>query len=203
VVRKLIPAAMPGSTVSSIVTSRADYSQLDKDSNPVRLRLSSIVTHVANNDSSHRKSAVNISYRRQGKTFMVRARDVVLACYNMMIPYICPDMPEPQKAALHSLIKTPLVYSTVALRNWRPFVELGVQRVSCPTGYHVGFGLVPAQHIGTYQTPRSPDEATLSHMVRTPAQPGLGEREQHKAGRRELLSTPFAAETTRGPMDCF
>src|SRR3546814_3376581 len=28
-------------------------------------------------------------------------------------------------------------------------------------------------------------------MTRTPAQPGLPEREQHKAGRYELLSTPF------------
>ena len=28
-------------------------------------------------------------------------------------------------------------------------------------------------------------------MIRTPAQPGLPEREQHKAGRAELLATPF------------
>ncbi len=31
----------------------------------------------------------------------------------------------------------------------------------------------------------------LIRMVRTPAQPGLPEREQHKAGRAELLATPF------------
>ena len=31
----------------------------------------------------------------------------------------------------------------------------------------------------------------LVHMTRTPAKPGLPEREQHKAGRAELLVTPF------------
>ena len=35
-----------------------------------------------------------------------------------MIPYLCPEMPETQKAALHQIIKTPLVYTAVALRNW-------------------------------------------------------------------------------------
>ena len=31
----------------------------------------------------------------------------------------------------------------------------------------------------------------LIRMLRTPAKPGLPEREQHKAGRAELLATPF------------
>ncbi len=38
---------------------------------------------------------------------------------------------------------------------------------------------------------RSPDKPILLHMVRTPCQPGLPEHEQNKAGRAELLATPF------------
>ncbi len=53
----------------------------------------------------------------------VRAKDCVLASWNMMIPYLCPELPAAQKAALHKLIKTPLVYTSVALRNWQRVPE--------------------------------------------------------------------------------
>jgi spermidine dehydrogenase len=38
---------------------------------------------------------------------------------------------------------------------------------------------------------RSPDEPILVHMTRTPCRPGLDERDQHRAGREELLTTSF------------
>ena len=56
-----------------------------------------------------------------GSACSARAGGAVLACYNMMIPYLCPELPPAQKAALHSLVKTPLVYTSVALRNWQAF----------------------------------------------------------------------------------
>jgi spermidine dehydrogenase len=46
--------------------------------------------------------------------------------------------------------------------------------------------------IGDYHSAKSPDEPIMMQMWRTPAQPGLSEREQHIAGRTELLSTPFS-----------
>ena len=49
-----------------------------------------------------------------------------------MIPYLCPEMRETQKAALHKVVKTPLVYTTVALRNWRAFHKLGIAGVTAP-----------------------------------------------------------------------
>src|SRR3546814_4786530 len=107
----------------------------------------------------------------------------------MMIPYICPELPEAQKEALHYLVKTPLVYTTVALNNWRAFQRLGVSSVTCPGGYHTGFSLNHAQHIGGYRSHGTPDEPILIHMTRTPAQPGLPEREQHKAGRYEQIGS--------------
>ena len=47
----------------------------------------------------------------------------VLACYNMMIPYIVPGLPPEQHDALKALTKVPLQYSTVGLRNWRALKE--------------------------------------------------------------------------------
>jgi hypothetical protein len=45
--------------------------------------------------------------------------------------------------------------------------------------------------IGGYTAERSPDRPILVHMVRTPCQPGLSEHDQNRAGRVELLATPF------------
>jgi spermidine dehydrogenase len=108
-----------------------------------------------------------------------------------MIPYLCPELPESQKAALHSSVKGPLVYTTVALRNWQAFDRLKVHRVYAPGGYHTSLHLNPHVNIGAYRSCESPDRPILLHMTRTPCKPGLPEHEQNRAGRAELLSTSF------------
>jgi spermidine dehydrogenase len=134
---------------------------------------------------------VEVIYSRNGTLYRTLARQCVLACWNMMIPYLCPELPAPQKAALHQLIKTPLVYVSVALKNWRAFQRLGIQRVDAPGAYFSSFELNEVVDIGDYRSVRSPDESILLRMERTPAKYGLSEREQHKIGRAELLATPF------------
>ena len=190
-VRKLIPAAVPGHDCRDVVTARVDYRQLDRPAHPVRIRLSSIVVRARNQDDPAASGGVEIAYARGEQVFIVQAKDCVLACWNMMIPYLCPELPEAQKAALHSLVKTPLVYTSVALRNWRAFYRLGIAGVRAPGSYHTYFHLNPAVDIGGYTAERSPDRPILVHMVRTPCQPGLSEHDQNRAGRAELLATPF------------
>jgi spermidine dehydrogenase len=114
-----------------------------------------------------------------------------MACYNMMIPYLCPELPQAQKDALHKLVKTPLVYTSVALRNWEAFHRLKLHRVYAPGSYHAYLRLNPHVNVGAYQSTRSPHEPILVHMVRTPCQPGLPEHDQNRAGRAELLATSF------------
>ena len=187
-VRELVPAAVPGSTVEDSVTARTDYSRLDVDGEPVRIRLSCTGAHVAN----RKGGGVRMVYLRGDRAYSVTGKHCVLACWNMMIPFICPELPQPQKDALRYLVKTPLVYTSVALTNWRAFDKLGVSRIDCPGGYHSRMNLDSVMDIGEYSSARSPDEPVMVHMVRAPAHPGLGEREQHIAGRTELLSTPFS-----------
>jgi len=190
-VRNLVPQAMPGKDAFDIVTARADYAALDRPESTVRLRLNSIVVRAKHLGAAQFGTPVEVTYVRDGKAYKARARGVVLACYNMMIPYLCPELPEPQKAALHQLIKTPLVYTSVALRNWRAFAKLKLSGVYAPGGYHTNFHLNPHVNIGSYRSPSSPDDPILVHMVRTPCQAGLPELEQHRVGRAELLATPF------------
>jgi spermidine dehydrogenase len=190
-VRNLIPAAMPGADARDIVRARADYSQLDRPGAPVRIRLNSIVVRARNIGDPAASRGAEVAYARAGKVYRVQSKHCVLASWNMMIPYLCPELPQPQKDALHKLVKTPLVYTSVALRNWTAFQKLGIQRVYAPGSYHSSFKLNPTVDIGGYASPRSPEQPVLIGMERTPALPGLSEREQHRAGRAELLTTSF------------
>jgi len=190
-VRNLIPDAVPGTSAEDVVTARVNYSRLDREAAPVRLRLNSIVIRARHLGDPKSAQQVEITYLRGGRAFTARARGTVLAGYNMMIPYLCPELPATQKAALHKLIKTPLVYTSVALRNRQAFDALKVHRVYAPSGYHTYFHLNPHVNIGGYVSPRAASQPILLHMVRTPCKPGLTEHQQNLAGRDELLSTTF------------
>ena len=190
-VRKMIPSVAPGHDAEDIVTARFDYSQLDKLDAPVRIRLSSIVVAVDHAGQAAPAKEVDITYVRDGKLASVHGKSVILACWNMMIPYICPELPEKQKQALHYGVKVPLVYTSVAIRDWKAFEKLGVHNIACPGMYHYEMNLDLCVDIGGYESPKTPDEPMLVRMERTPCLPGLPERDQHRAGRGDLLSTPF------------
>jgi spermidine dehydrogenase len=85
----------------------------------------------------------------------------------------------------------PLVYSNVAIRNWHAFKALGVHEIHAPGSYHPNIKLNPTVDIGGYKSVRSPDDPILVYMMRSPCSPGLDERDQHRAGRAELLGTSF------------
>ena len=190
--RSLIPGALPGTTAEDSVTSKADYSQLDRDGAPIRVRLGSTgarVKHVGNPNSA---KEVEVVYGREKKLYSVRARGVVLACWNMMIPFICEELPAKQKEALHYGVKVPLVYTTVALKNWQAFKKLNISGVNTPGMYHTGLRMELPAPIGEYRSmPTGPDDPILVRMTRTPCKPGLPSREQHKAGHMDLYTTTF------------
>jgi spermidine dehydrogenase len=190
-VRALVPGAIPGGSMEDVVTARADYARLDDEKSPVRIRLNSTVVRVKHQGDPATARAVEVTYVRGGEAQRARAGAVVLACWNQLIPYLCPELPARQKEALAYGVKVPLVYTNVAIRNWQSFRTLGVSSVYCPGSYHSGVSLDFPVSMGDYRFPRSPSEPCLLHLVRTPCSPGLPAREQHKTGRWELLSTSF------------
>jgi spermidine dehydrogenase len=189
-VRALVNDAVPGNTMEDVVTARADYSRLDREGNPVRIRLNSTAVHVAHVSETNRD--VEVAYERGQQLMTVRAKKCVLACYNCMIPYICPELPAQQKEALAYLVKAPLVYTHVAIRNWTPFEKLGIHQIEAPGSYHTYVALDFPVSLGNYQFSSRPDEPMILFMLRTPCKPGLPQRDQHRAGRVELMGTPFS-----------
>jgi spermidine dehydrogenase len=190
-VRSLIPAAVPGSTMEDVVTSRVNYHRLDEIGSPVRIRLNSTAVQVKHVGDRQSATEVEVTYVRGGKAHKIRASNCVLACYNMVIPYLCPEMSEEQKQALHYGVKIPLVYTNVQIRNWESFQKLGLSSIYSPGGYFSTVSLDFPVSMGDYHFPSSPGESCLLHLLRTPCKPGLPCKDQYRAGRWELLATPF------------
>lgn len=192
-VRDLIPDAVPGHTAEDVVTARVEYDRLDRTESPVRIRLNSTVVGVHNLGNPYSAREVEVFYAQGKQVFKVHAGACVLACWNMMIPYLCPELPEKQKAALHYLVKVPLVYTSVGIRNWTSFHKLGMHSAMAPGSYHSSVALNWVVNIGDYTGPKTPQDPMLLHLVRTPCKPGLPVRQQQIAGRTELLATTFEA----------
>jgi len=190
-VRSLIPAAIPGNSATDIVTAKANYANLDDSASSVRIRVNSTAVRVRHMGDAATAKEVEITYSRFGKLYSVRAPHAVLACWNMVIPYICTELPEQQQQALHSAAKVPLLYTNVALRDWTSFKKLDVSSVYSPGCYHSAFTLDLPVSIGDYRCAKSPDEPILVHMMKTPCKPGFPARDQHRMGRIELFTTDF------------
>jgi spermidine dehydrogenase len=195
--RSLIPAVAPGHTMEDVVLADFDYGKLDVDGSPVRLRLNSTAVAIANSRS--RGGPVDIGYLRAGTLHRVQARQCVLACYNMVIPHIMPELPEGQKKALELSVKMPLVYANVAIRNWQAFVKLGVDDIYSPYSYFSQTKLDYPVALGGYRNPVRPSEPMLLHMEHIPLTPnrGLSNVEQFRLGRQLLLGTPFSEYESR------
>jgi spermidine dehydrogenase len=190
-VRSLVPGCAPGNTMEDIVTAKMNYAKLDDPASSVRIRLNSTAIRALHLGDPATAKEVEVTYVRGGSAHRVRAAQCVLACYNMVIPYLCPEMSETQKEALAYAVKIPLVYTNVQIRNWKPFQKLGLNNVYCPGGYFSSFSLDFPVSIGEYKFPSSPEESCLLHLVRTPCHPGLACKDQYRAGRSDLLTTTF------------
>jgi spermidine dehydrogenase len=187
-VRLLIPGIAPGNAMEDVVMARFDYAKLDQSSSNTRIRLNSTVTNVANE-----AGGVTVSYVEGEKAYRVRARNCVLACNNAMIPYLCPQLPQAQKEALADQVRQPILITCVAVKNWLAWKKLGLSRVTIPGGYHTSIRLQTPINIGDYRTADNPDEPIILRMSKYPypKNSGLTAQEQYRAGRFELLATPF------------
>jgi spermidine dehydrogenase len=190
-VRKLIPGALPGKTMEDLVTSVVDYSLLDQDSANCRIRLNSTAINVQH---SADQKMVDVSYVRDGKVERVRGKHVVLACYNQMIPSICPELPTEQQEAIAYAQKTPLVYVNIAVRNWRALAELGYNYIYEPQAPLMhSFGMDFPVSMGDYQYTNGPDQPAILHGTFCPTSPGQGlnQKQQNVAGMQRLYEMSF------------
>jgi len=193
-VRSLVPGAARGRSMDDIVLARFDYGKLDQPNAPVRIRLESTCVNVRNV-----RGGVELAYMRAGKLHRVAAKHAVLACFNNIIPHLMPELSAAQKEALRQCVRAPLVYNKVLVRNWHPWVRLGVHEISAPMSFHSRVKLDYPVSLGGYRHARSPDEPMCLHMVHVPVglNPGLDARTRFRIGRANLLNMEFAGFEAR------
>ena len=190
-VRRLVPAAVPGATTEDLVTARVDYAKLDDPASPVRIRLNSTVLHVAHDGDPAAARGVTVKYQRGDTLQSVTGAACVLACWHHVIPYICPELPEAQLTALRYAKKVPLVYTNVFVRQWTALEKLKVNNISSPGMWHASTNLDFPVSLGKYVHSKTPAEPVVLHMTKAACKPGLSGPAQHVAGRAELLKTSF------------
>ena len=188
-VRKLIPEALPGSTMEDSVTARLDYTLLDQEGADLGIRLNSTVVNAEHTADSR---AVDVTYVHSGDAHTVRAKKCIMACYNSAIPYICPELPETQRQGLAYNVKIPLTYTKVMIPNWRWFADLGIRFVFYTNDFFKQVELDYPVSFGNYSFSTSPDDPMVLHMCYVPYFGDIQGPEQWRAGRRRLLETPFS-----------
>ncbi len=188
-VRSLIPAIAPGSTMQDVIEAPFDYARLDDDRSSVRLRLQSTAVQVRNFDGG-----VIVDYVQDGKVYQVKGGKSVLACYNMIIPYICPELPGEQKEALRYLVKHPLMASNVLLENGHAIEKTGVSRAYCPDRLHAECWAMGGIKLGSYAPEWDADMPLVMQFYGSIGDPfkGLSAREQNRAGRARMEQLTFA-----------
>ena len=191
-VHGLIPEAAQGQQdMDSIVTALFDYSALDSPDSNVRLRLSSTVVNVVHDGPATSASGVLVNYVANGGLHRVSAKQAILACYNMAIPHICPELPTPQKEALAKLVKFPMCSTNVLLRDWKAIKESGFGILYSPNKWNKTIVVDFPVSMGGYQFAHSPNDPIILHGLRGVAGPGKTPQEQSRSGRHEMLMTDF------------
>jgi spermidine dehydrogenase len=189
-VRHLIPAVAAGNTEENIVTSIFDYTQLDREGAPVRLRLNSTAVNVRNRDDG----LVDASYVVAGKAQTVRAKHCILAGYGGMVPHLCPELPPAQKESLAYGVKVPFICTNVLLRSGAAVRKAGVSGYQCPGSFYSLVATAPPVSQGNFQPPTKLDDPVVVWMIHAAAPPASGDqssRDLYRLGRHQLLSMSF------------
>ena len=193
-VNYLIPSVAKGDKAEALVKAQFDYSQLDRPEHVTRLRLNSTVVSVQHNGNAASADEVRVRYAAEGSIFEVSASSVIMACYNVMIPHIVTDLPEAQAEALSQQMKSPLVYTTIGLRNWRALKEQGLGLAMCPGNMHQAVFMDFPVSLGGYEYTQGPDDPCVIQMISCPysEEPGKPRSEQYKEARYRMLGRQFA-----------
>jgi spermidine dehydrogenase len=191
-VKKMIPNVGKGNNAEELVLSKFHYSELDKSINRVRIRLNSTAVDVQHRGESKSASEVLVTYINDDTSYRVKAKGVVMACYNMMIPHIVSDLPEKQAAALRLQSKSPLQYTSVGLKNWRAMKEMEIGGAMSPGNMHQAVFMDFPVSMGGYEYSKTPDDPCVIQMLSCPYGTfGAPRLEQFREARFKMLGLQF------------
>ena len=210
IVGKLIPGSQPDvngapPTQLTILQSKTNYNVLDDPANNVRIRLNSTVCEVVPAQSTGDLATVTyIGTNKKGhnQNERVRAKHVIMACWNRVTARLVTGLPDDQVANLCYARKVPLIYGRVALKNWQAWADAHVSSIS-PRGTSLfwdstsvsagaGFGPTGSPVYGPTpnQPPASPAQITFTVVPNEPD--AIPQLYAYESGRKMLFERSFA-----------
>ena len=189
-VQKMIPKVAPNMKgIEDGASARFDYRALDQAEQTTRIRLNSTVVGV-----KEEGNLVRVNYVQHGKALSIKASHCVLACYNNLIPHLCPEMSDLQKEGLAYGERAPFVYANVVLKDGQAFAQLGVTFLQCPYDPFQWVSAAPTVTSGGYQPPTSPADPMIVFMMASPT-PADGTngttRDLLRIGRHKIYAASF------------
>jgi spermidine dehydrogenase len=209
IVSKLIPDAQPDvngvrPTQLTVLNSKTNYAALDLPANTVRIRLRSTVYNVVPSAGSGQPASVEyVATDKKGnpQPERVRAKHVVMACWNRVTARLVQGLPSDQVENLCYARKVPLIYGRAGLNNWQAWADAHVSSIS-PRGTSLfwdttsvaagaGFGPTGSPVYGPTpnQPPSSP--AILTFQVIPNKPDAIPQLYAYESGRQMLLDRSF------------
>jgi len=192
--RGVLPQSLPGKDFSTLMYAPVNFAALDRDDQPVRIRLNATAVRIEHLTERTSREALAVTYERGGSLFKAEARTVVMASGGWVNKHILTDMPADLRAAYDQFSYAPALIVNVALRQWRFLYDLGV--TACRwfddtdgIGYccNIRQNMVTAGHSPVLHPDRP---AVLSFYMGLPV-PGLPAAAQGVTSRTRFLGTPY------------
>ena len=195
IVKRLIPDVFgEAKTLTEIISSPVNWDVMDKRGRPVRMRLGSLVVHVAHQGAASRAKQVDVTYLKDGEMRRVKAANVVMAGQQHLNKRVVADLPAGHREAMDQFMHAPMMIINVALRNWKFMDKLGVASVRW-FGDDLGwFTTLRRQMIldGVEPMPLEPDKPTVLTMYNSFCIPGLPIEQQTVAARMKMFGMSYA-----------
>ncbi|NQY10012.1 MAG: NAD(P)/FAD-dependent oxidoreductase [Flavobacteriales bacterium] len=193
IVKHLIPEVAKGNNAEELVLAKFKYAELDKPNNTTRIRLNSTVINVQHIGDSKDAEQVGVKYMQDDKAYEVKGNNVIMACYNMMVPHIVPNLPAEQAKALSKQNKSVVIYTSVGVKNWKAMKELEIGMAMSPGNMFQTVYMDFPISVGEYDYTKTTDAPCIIQMISCPYGETVGapRDEQIREARHKMLSLKF------------
>ena len=190
-IKKLIPNAIKGNSTEDILFNPVNFSQLDKDTSSIRIRLNSTAVNVHHIGNEKEQGRVQVTYNNKNKLYQVKSKTVVMASGGWVNRRILRDLPAKYHEAYNKINHSPVLVANVALTNWRFLERLRISAAFWTEGIGFTCNIRRPMIVGGKSQPLDPDKPIVMTFYIPIIKPGLNAREQGALCRAELLTKSF------------
>ena len=192
-VKEILPEAITGdNSLTDIGYGDVNFDTLDRPGNQFRIRLAATAINVRHTGSTGNTEKVAVTYIRDGKTYRIMSKAVVMATGGWITRRVVSDMPQPIIKAYQQFHHTPMLTVSVALKNWKFMENLGISAARWFNNFSWYANLRRPMKIDESGAPLDPSKpAVMTIYVPFVRYFGKPLQVQASSGRMELLSKSY------------